>query len=361
MSYNIRVIDTIGINNSCFIHSLLHSYDKYIEGSLEEKVSIAEKFRSEILEKLKEENPKYPSLDSVIDLVKNYFGFEKNPVEFINFLRIVYNFDASYLEPPDSLISFKIERHDPEDYKKYLANYREYLINYQKKLKDFSHPKYVYSAPKNSMVPLTENKDLEIVYKVFIEEILKFYKFCEDKNKEILKTYREELEKIIKPEVLYNPQNFGPKVLEAYIEKKDFIPKGKYFYLPYNCYYFTLNKGANLMRFDESSGADFDKIAKIINGKRFLSDNDVIPLIPEIFKINIIILNVQERQLINHYECIEATKYVLINNSNNAHFEALCLKGEDSLYTLFDSKDPLILEILSSKEVKGKLPDCIKF
>jgi hypothetical protein len=82
-------------------------------------------------------------------------------------------------------------------------------------------------------------------------------------------------------------------------------------------------------------------------------------MIPELFKINIIILNTSERQIINHYEYEEAKKYVLINNSNNAHFDAICLKNEDSLYTLFEAEDPFILEILSSKENKGKLSDKI--
>jgi hypothetical protein len=216
----------------------------------------------------------------------------------------------------------------------------------------------VYSAPKNSMVPLKDNNDLEPVYKVFIEEIIKFYNFCENKNKELIQNYRLELEKIITKEKLYNPQNFGPKVIESYIEKKE-IPKGKYFYLPYNCYYFTINKGANLMRFEDSNGASFERITEIINGKRFLSDNDVIPMIPELFKINIIIINTSERQIINHYGYEEAKKYILINNSDNTHFDAICLKNEDSLYTLFEAEDPFILEILSSKENKGKLSDKI--
>jgi hypothetical protein len=362
MSYNVKVIDTLGYNNSCFIHSLLHSYDKYIEGNEEEKVNFAEKFRLEILSKLKEENPKYTTLESVIQLVNNYFNFEKNHFEFINFLRIAYSFDASYLEPPDSLISYKIDKYDIEDYKKYLSNYREYLINYQKKLNNFSHPKFVYSAPKISMVPLKDNKDLEEVYKVFTEEITKFYKFCEDKNKKIIEKYRLELEKIITKEILYNPQNFGPKVIEAYIEKNNFIPKGKYHYLAFNCYYFTINNGANLIRFDESNGANFEKINHIITGKRFFSDDDIIPMIPELFNINIIILNRRARQLINHYEYSEANKYICINNEDNTHFDALCLKSEDdTVYTLFDKKDSFIQTILSSKENKGKLPDNIIF
>ncbi len=103
---NVIRINTIGYNNSCFIHSLLQASSKDYKSmeTKEEKVRYAESIRSELLEKIQEPNTLYPDLKSVNDLVVNYYGLNDNPLNIRNFLRICYKYNTDFLEPHNELI-----------------------------------------------------------------------------------------------------------------------------------------------------------------------------------------------------------------------------------------------------------------
>lgn len=373
---NVIRINTIGYNNSCFIHSLLQASSKDYKAmeSREEKIRYAESIREELLEKIQEPNELYPTVTDVNNLVIKYYGLNDNPLNIRNFLRICYKFNTDFLEPPIDLIKYNPKVYTKEDYITYLTKYREYLTHYKKYLQDINHPKMVHVSPK---ITRDESNDdsLEEVWIDFCDKIKEYQDYCYKFNLEKLKQLKVYLEDLIGVENLYNPQNFGPQVIEAHIAKermkdsspdgivpKIFIPDGKYKSLPFNSYYFTANNGANLDRFEEFEDMppnNLERIKYVIQNGRFLSEQDVIPYFPEIMGVNIIIVDYKNQSFIHEYNYLQSREsedkyYVVIDNYENIHFSTVGVKtkssdGSEYVKTLFKSDHPFITKLLSSK------------
>ena len=137
--------------------------------------------------------------------------------------------------------------------------------------------------------------------------------------------------------------------------------KGIYHKLPYNCYYFTVNNGANLNSFEIlkiDKVDNLNRIHYIIENGRFLGDSDIVPFVPEICNVNIIVIDYRNDKFITEYinnksDC----KYVVFDNSGNMHYSTIGVIDDstDMLQTLFDADDPFIQKILNSKEHKGNI------
>jgi hypothetical protein len=372
---NIVRISTIGHGNSCFIHSLLQASSKDYKSmeSREEKIKYAESIRAELLEKIQEPNELYPTLESVNELVIKYYGLNDNPLNIRNFLRIAYKFNTDFLEPPNELIEYKSKVYTKEDYISYLTKYREYLTHYKKYLQDMNHPKMVHVSPK--ITRNDSNEDLlEPEWLDFCEKIKEYHEYCSKINLEKIKQLKVYLEDLIGIKDLYNPQNFAPQVIESHIAKermsenkdgivqKIFIPDGKYKSLPFNAYYFTANNGANLDRFEEFEDMppnNLERIKYVIQNGRFLSEQDVIPYVPEIMGVNIIIVDYKNQSFIHEYNYLQSGEsddkyYIVIDNFENIHFSTVGVKtkaADESTYvkTLFKSDHPFIQLLLNSK------------
>ena len=364
---NVIRINTIGYGNSCFIHSLLQASSKDYKAmeSREDKIKYAESIRAELLDKIQESNTLYPTLESVNDLVVKYYGLNENPLNIRNFLRIAYKFNTDFLEPPNELIKYNPKVYTKEDYVSYLAKYREYLTHYKKYLQDMNHPKMVHVSPKITRNDSNEDS-LELAWIDFCEKIKEYHSYCYKINLEKIKQLKVYLEDLVGIKDLYNPQNFAPQVIESYIAKergmKVSIPDGKYKSLPFNAYYFTANNGANLDRFEEFEDMppnNLERIKYVIENGRFLSEQDVIPYVPEIMGVNIIIIDYKNQSFIHEYNYLQSGEsddkyYVVIDNFENIHFSTIGVKAkasDDSTYvkTLFKSDHPFIQLLLSSK------------
>jgi hypothetical protein len=372
---NVIRINTIGYNNSCFIHSLLQASSKDYKSmeTKEEKVRYAESIRSELLEKIQEPNTLYPTLTDVNNLVVNYYGLNDNPLNIRNFLRICYKFNTDFLEPPNELIKYNPKVYTKEDYISYLTKYRDYLTHYKKYLQDMNHPKMVPVSPKITRND-SNDESLDESWIDFCEKIKEYQDYCNKVNLEKIKQLKVYLEDLIGFEDLYNPQNFAPQVIEAHIAKertqknsngivpKIFIPDGKYKSLSYNAYYFTANNGANLDRFEEFEDMppnNLERIKYVIQNGRFLSEQDVIPYVPEIMGVNIIIVDYKNQSFIHEYNYLQSGEaddkyYVVIDNYENIHFSTVGVKtkaADESTYvkTLFKSDHPFIVKLLTSK------------
>jgi hypothetical protein len=360
-------INTIGHGNSCFIHSLLQASSKDYKSmeSREDKIKYAESIRAELLEKIQEPNELYPTLESVNDLVIKYYGLKENPSNIRNFLRICYKFKTDFLEPPNDLIKYNPKVYSKEDYMSYLAKYREYLSHYNKYLKNSNHPKMVHVSPKITRNE-SNNEILDDEWLDFCEKIKEYHEYCSNINLDKIKRFKLYLEDIIGIKDLYNPQNFAPKVIDAYISKdqgmKILIPDGKYNSLPFNAYYFTANNGANLDRFEEFEDMppnNLERIKYVIQNGRFLSEQDVIPYIPEIMGVNIIIVDYKNQSFIHEYNYLQSGEsddkyFVVIDNFENIHFSTVGVKtknteGSTYVKTLFKSDHPFIQLLLNSK------------
>jgi hypothetical protein len=364
---NVVRINTIGYKNSCFIHSLLQASSKDYKAmeSREDKIKYAESIRAELLDKIQESNDLYPTLESVNDLVVKYYGLNDNPLNLRNFLRIAYKFNTDFLEPPNDLIKYNPKVYSKEDYVSYLAKYREYLTHYKKYLQDMNHPKMVHVSPKITRNDSNE-EILEPEWLDFCEKIKEYHEYCSKINLEKIKQLKVYLEDLVGIKDLYNPQNFAPQVVESYIGKergmKVSIPDGKYKSLPFNAYYFTANNGANLDRFEEFEDMppnNLERIKFVIENGRFLSEQDVIPYVPEIMGVNIIIIDYKNQSFIHEYNYLQSGEsddkyYVVIDNFENIHFSTIGVKtktADESTYvkTLFKSDHPFIQLLLSSK------------
>jgi hypothetical protein len=368
-------INTIAHGNSCFIHSLLQASFKEYKAmeSRDEKIRYAESIRIDLLKNIQEPNDLYPTLESVNELVIKYYGLNDNPLNIRNFLRICYKYNTDFLEPPNELISYNPKVYTKEDYISYLAKYREYLIHYKNFLQDMNHPKMVHVSPKITRNEANEDS-LDPEWVDYCEKIKEYRDYCNNKILAKIKGFKNYLEDLIGIKDLYNPQNFAPQVIEAHITKeqlsesksgiipKIFIPQGKYNFLPFNAYYFTANNGANLDRFEEFEDMppnNLERIKYVIENGRFLSEQDVIPYVPEIMGVNIIIVDYKNQSFIHEYNYLQSAEnedkyYIVIDNYENIHFSTVGVKtksddGSTYVKTLFKSDHPFIQLLLNSK------------
>ena len=167
---NIVKIETIG-DGSCFIHSILKcAHEEYIQKRLiGERKEIAYEFRKSLIDILKEPNPNFPTLESVVALVKlNFFGNKKGlnkeekGIKTVNFFRVCYGFE--YLPHPVQMKPYTIEYFSSiKEYYDYVVRYRNYLLNFDSYLdrKISTIPKFESLKSNNYNVELKPlNKEL---------------------------------------------------------------------------------------------------------------------------------------------------------------------------------------------------------
>lgn len=360
---------TIAANpdGTCFIHSILKcSYPDYqITKKEKERQEIAYEIRRDLIPMLREENPEYPTLESVVTLVKNHFygdessfSEETKARKFIDFLQVCYNFE--YIPFPSQCKEYTANFFDnPFEYHNYIGIYKAYLEHFYGFLRGEKD-----TFPRIESVPIKPGNRKEIVLdplpnvlEDFIQRLKEAHKNI---SKDILQKHYElrlKLEEELK-EQLYNPQNFGCPYVQNYL-KEETLPEGMYSELPYNCYFFTSNPGM-LNRFafyEEGLVANLSQLEFILDRTRIhLGDGDIIPFIPGMFGINLIIINFEENNLINEYSSNKVDQWIVIANTRNVHFDACGLiTKENKIQTLFDVSHPLIQTLLKSKETQGKI------
>jgi len=364
---NILKIDA-NADGSCFLHSVFKcSYPEYQKCTKErERRKLVCEFRHELMYMLQTPNQNFPTLESVVYFVKKTFlgnekgnSKEKKGAKFLEFLKCAYNFEYDY---PVQMKEYSKDYFDSmQEYYLYFIKYREYLLKYDTFLNGTNS-----EIPKFEDVSRKKGNRETIELTSLSEEIETFLKNLKNGHSHLCKIINEQfyhLKKKLQTELgheLYNPQNFGVPYIQAHLNHQP-LPEGMYSKLPWNCYFFTANSGV-LTRFayyKEGLIPKLEELNEILaNFREFLGDSDIIPFIPGMLNLNVIVIDFYRNQLINEYSS-EETKdnpWIVICNSNNAHFDACAIElDEDTIQTLFSREHPFIQCILRSKENKGKI------
>jgi hypothetical protein len=365
---NILQIETIA-DGTCFLHAVLKCCSpEYQELSKEkDRREFAYKIRRELIPMLRTENPKFPSLESVVQFVKkSLMGITKGKsnetkgIQFKSFLETAFGFE--YFSYPKQLKPFSPDYFDSlEEIYLYVANYRKYLIKFD----DFLNKKESDIPDFKEILKKSGNRN-EIKIEELNEEMKAFIKALKEVQNALSKKVNEQyysLKKVLKTKLgleLYNPQNFGVGYVQAFL-KDEPLPKGLYHELPWNCYFFTANSGV-LTRFayyPEKLIPGLQDLESILdNTRKFLGDVDIVPYIPAMLELNILVINFNENQFVNEYSSEETQNepWIVISNNNNAHYYSCGYRDEeDEIMTLFKKEDPFIQRILMSKESQGKI------
>ena len=356
-------------DGSCFLHAILKcSHPDYQKAETEkERQEIAYEIRKDLVPMLREPNPNYPTLESVVKFVKRSLldpdnkkelTSEEKGIRFKGFLQTAYSFD--YISYPSQMKFFTNEYFESlEEVYSYVASYREYLVKFDEYLKDGEFPIFKEISKKK-----IEKEDVEIYS--LNDDMQNFITALKEVHENLSKKVNEKyynLQIVLSAKLgneLYNPQNFGVPYVQTFLKGEE-LPKGLYHFLPYNCYFFTANSGV-LTRFayyPEKLIPGLEDLEEILNNTRkFLGDMDIVPYIPGMLDLNIIVINFTENQLVTEYSSEETQNHpwVVIINNNNAHYDACGYTDEDEkLITLFNKEDDFIYKILSSKENQGKI------
>lgn len=376
-----RVVKISAIaDGTCFIHSLLKCFHPEYMSNKNEKFrrDLAYEIRRDFIEMLKEPNPNYPDMESTVKFVKmSFFGKDKitskeiKGRKFCEFLQVAYGFE--YLKYPDQMKLYTIQYFDDiKEFYDYLVSYRNYLDEFNKFINikipnkpNFEDLKLKSGNRDNVLLP-----DLPPELTAYVKDMKKVHN---NLSKKVDMTYyilMKKLKNELKYE-LYNPQNFGVSYIQAHM-KGQTLPKGLYSELPYNCYFFTANSGV-LSRFAYYPLGilpGLDQICKILDTTyMFLADTDIIPFIPGMLNHNLIVINFNENEIISDYIIEKVTQsdkdfdnllWIVICNSNNAHFDSCGYREKDgTIVTCFTKDHPFIQTILKSKETKGKIDWCL--
>lgn len=357
-------IDTIG-DGSCFIHSVLKCvHTEYKEKTIiKDRKELAHECRKSLIEILKEPNPSFPTLESVIEFVKDHFfgnkkGLSKEAkgIKTITFFQVCYGFE--YIPYPFQIKEYTNDFFSSgKEYYDYILNYRSYLLEFESYL-----DRKVKILPKmESLTPKQTKIEIKPLTKEMIEYVDNMKKVQENISKKVSETTYD-LRKILKQRLgnnIYNPQNFGAPYVQAFLRGIP-LPKGMYADLPFNCYFFTANPGVldRFAYYPERLIPRLEDIDLILDNTRVhLGDMDIIPFIPGVFNLNILIINFEENQLINEYshKLIQSEPWIVIAHVNNNHYDPCGFKVPEGIQTIFAANDPFILTILKSKETKGKI------
>ena len=375
-------------DGTCFIHSILKCYhDQYRENKLENfRKELAYEVRRDFITMLKEPNPNYPDMDSTIKFVKeSFFGKTKSVSKeikgqkFSEFLQTAYGFQ--YLTYPDQMKLYSVKYFDTlKEFYDYIVSYRTYLDNFNKFINSKIPEKPILEdkKPKSNDRNAICLADLSPELTVYIKDMKKVHNNLSRKVDMSCYILMKKLKNELKQE-LFNPQNFGVPYVQAHLKGTP-LPKGLYPDLPYNCYFFTANSGV-LSRFAYyplGMLPGLEQICRILDETRmFLGDTDIIPFIPGMLDVNVIVINFNDNEIINDYiteissvkgtfedisvkgtfeDISDNSKWIVICNSNNSHFDACGYKDKDTkIYTLFNKDHPFIKTILKSKDTKGKI------
>jgi hypothetical protein len=364
---NVLQIETCA-DGTCFLHAILKCCSpEYQEMSKEkERREFAYKIRRELIPMLRSENPKFPTLESVVQFVKKSLmgetkgkSNEAKGIQFKSFLQTAYGFE--YLSYPTQLKPFTSDYFDSlEEIYLYVALYREYLVKFDEFLnKNEEIPEFKKLQKKYG------NRD-EIKIEDLNEEMQKFVNALKEVQNALSKKVNEQyytLKKVLKAKLgleLYNPQNFGVGYIQAFLKEEE-LPKGLYHELPWNCYFFTANPGV-LTRFayyPEKLIPGLKDLESILdNTRRFLGDMDIVPYIPAMLELNILVIDFHKNTLINEYSSDETQNepWVVISNNNNAHYYSCGYRDEEGdITTLFKKEDQFIQRILISKQNQGSI------
>jgi hypothetical protein len=369
-------IDTCA-DGTCFLHAVLKCCSPEYQELTKEKDrrEFAYKIRRELIPMLRTENPKYPTLESVVEFVKKSLMDNKGKtpdseeavgIQFKEFLQTAYNFE--YLSLPKQMKPLNSDYFDSlEEVYDHVSQYREYLVKFD----DFL-------SKRDSSLSLPDFPDLrkksgnrsEIQIEELNDEMKSFINALKDVQNAISKKVNEHhfaLKKMLEAKLgneLYNPQNFGVPYIQAFL-KGDELPKGLYSELPWNAYFFTANAGV-LTRFayySERLIPGLEDLERILDNTRsFLGDMDIVPFIPSMIELNILVIDFNENQLVNEYLVDSSTEetqnesWVVISNNNNAHYYSCGYKDEEGqIITMFNKSDLFIQRILASKEHQGKI------
>jgi hypothetical protein len=367
-------IDTCA-DGTCFLHAVLKCCSPEYQELTKEKDrrEFAYKIRRELIPMLRTENPKYPTLESVVEFVKKALLENKGKtpdseeavgIQFKEFLRTAYNFE--YLSLPKQMKPLNSDYFDSiEEVYGYVAYYREYLVKFD----DFLSKKEI-EIPDFPDLRKKSGDRSEIQVEELNEEMKSFINALKDVQDAISKKVNEHhfaLKKMLEVKLgneLYNPQNFGVPYIQAFL-KGDELPKGLYSELPWNAYFFTANAGV-LTRFayyPDRLIPGLEDLERILNNTRsFLGDMDIVPFIPSMIELNILVINFDENQLVNEYlvdssvEEVEDESWVVISNNNNSHYYSCGYKDEEGqIITMFNKSDLFIQRILASKEHQGRI------
>lgn len=364
---NILQIETCA-DGTCFLHAVLKCCSpEYQELSKEkERREFAYKIRRELIPMLRTENPKFPTLESVVKFVKkSLMGITKGKsdeakgIQFKSFLQTAYGFE--YISYPKQMKPFSPDYFDSlEEIYLHVASYREYLVKFD----DFLNKKSDIPDFKD-LSKKSGNRD-EIKIEELNEEMTTFVNALKEVQNALSKKVNEHyyaLKKALKAKLgseLYNPQNFGVGYIQAFLKGEE-LPKGLYHELPWNCYFFTANPGV-LTRFayySEKLIPGLQDLESILdNTRKFLGDSDIVPYIPAMLELNILVINFNENTLINEYSSEETQNepWIVISNNNNAHYYSCGYRDEEGdIMTLFKKEDLFIQRILHSKQNQGKI------
>ena len=201
---------------------------------------------------------------------------------------------------------------------------------------------------------------LESMYNFKIEEKYTYPKEeSEELEKEVdnrIKNLQVELENKLGNN-LYLPNKFNKGVIEAALNG-DLIPKGLYESFPYNCRLFTYCKGGNIIKISYEYNNLEDivflrDIPKFFRSNQFIGDGDALSLVPDIIQINLIIVDISKKELINIYETDKTDRYIFINNIDNIHYEAMgILDEENNMHTVFEKSNEMIGKVLETRSIK---------
>jgi hypothetical protein len=358
-------------DGSCFIHSILKcSHEDYRQSStIGERKEIAYDARRYLKDQLRLPNPKYPDLQSVVKFVKNhFFGNDKGQsketkgIKSKNFFQVCYGFE--YISQPVQTKPYYVEYFDNlKEYYDYINEYRSYLIEFDNFLnrKLDTLPIFPELKSKTGNRESIELKPLNKQLSDYIESIKKAQETLSKKVNEVTNELRKILKKGLGDQ-LYNPQNFGCHYIQSYLRDKP-TPKGMYWDVPFNAYFFTANPGMldRFAYYPERLIPRLEDMERIVdNPMLFLGDMDIVPFIPSIFELNIIVIDFYKNQLINEYSYKDTQDdpWVVISHSGN-HYDSCGFKKKvedsDLIQTVFTIEDPFIQVILKSKENKGKI------
>lgn len=362
---NLISISTLADGN-CLIHSILKSYHKEYQnnGSIEFRTNLSDKYRKEIAETLSLPNPSYSKFENVSTLVRLEYQTEQ-PKKFLEFLRMMYNYNSEYIDFPQCLIEYEMNdmKYELDSYRSYLEQYKIYIVEFGKKIKHRSKIIIKKPIPLLPMSSSNNFQNLSIKDIRNIDSIKKSY----DKLMNTIYQEIEELKNILHKNLshyLYLPNHFNAGVIEKVLEYHsrnetipyEEIPKGKYFKYPFNCYLFTVCKATPLLKFE----MEYFNIPEIINlsdipnhlcSRNFIGDGDALIYIPHILSINLIIIDFDKNSVLAIYENESSDKFVIINSINNVHFETIGLINKSNkIQTLFDKNDKIVIECLKREK-----------
>jgi len=359
-------IEALG-DGSCFIHSILKcSHEEYRRSPIiRDRKDIAYDLRRHLKDQLREPNPKYSDLKSVVRMVKNHFfgkskilNKESKGIKTRNFFQVCFGFE--YLPLPSQMKPYTVDYFDSlKEYYDYISNYRLYLLEFDKFM-----DRKIPELPKVSNINQKSGKRENIILKPLNKELLDYIqnvvKFQNDLSKRVNEV-TDDLRKILKKGLgiqLYNPQNFGCPYVQAFLRNRP-PPKGMYNDIPFNAYFFTANPGMldRFTYYTERLIPRLEDMERILDDTRlFLGDMDIVPFIPGMFELNIIVINFENNQLINEYSYEETQQdpWIVISNNGN-HYDSCGIIRNELIQTIFTIEDPFISTILKSKESQGKI------